>query len=1060
MSTGNVDSWIWDFGDGFFSSAQNPVYHYTDTGFFNVTLIAFSNGCSDTITRKKYVYVIPPIAAFNAINSCDTPYNKSFQDLSVGAKSWNWDFGDGNSSSVQNAQHTYTSSGTYNVRLIVTNGACADTLYKTTYVVNQNASFTASALSTNFCKYDVIQFTAINIDTALTTGIRWIYGDGTGTIFSKNNDTVTHKYNDTGTYNVRMIVNDINGCYDTAQLATPIRVNGPNAFFTNNPGTCADSLFTFTDQSTSDGIYPLSKWVWDFGDGTIDTLTASPFTHRYADSGTYNVQLRVFDSNGCYDSIYKTAAVLIGKPYADFAILDTLRCTLSSVGFSGQSSGLSLKYNWDFGDGGSGTGAAPNHYYTAEGVYTVSLTVSDTFGCTSKMIKPASVTVSNPVAAFTISDSAARCTLPVQATSQSQNYNNLSWNFGDGGTSVLDNPFHLYTVPGVYQIMLIAQGYGQCYDTAYRSVELRGPYGTFSFSNNDGCFPLTVSFNATATSTISYIWDFGDGSTKQTLGNSTTYTYTTPGIFTPKLLLEDSSGCRVAIESTDTAFIDGVKPKFFFNTSTGCDSSLVTFTDSSYEIATDPMTAISWDFGDGGTSSLAKPVHYYKASGSYLVRQTVYSAAGCTATYTLPVDVIVNPAPKLVVSAVDSACVNSNVSFDVKDTAKVGTLQWLWDLGNGNQASTQNLIYVYPGSGIYSVSIIGTDATTGCADTGQHTITILDLPPLYAGVDTSICLNTIASLNATGAASYQWAASPTLSCTNCANPLAAPNNTTTYSVTGRDNFGCSAIDSVTVTVVQPTKVSLSTNNDTLCIGSSVQLIASGAERYSWQPPTGLSDPNIGNPIASPATSITYTVIGSDNISCFADTQYVSILVAPLPTFDITDSVVTLNVGSSYTITTTSSPDVIAWSWDPPLGLSAPNIPQPDAKPKFTTTYTGTASNQYGCTATDDIRIEVLCNNSNVYIPNTFSPNGDGKNEYFLPRGKGLFNIKSMKIFNRWGVPIFEKWDFPANTENRDAAWDGTYQGKPQPSDVYIYVIDVVCDNGTVLSYKGNVTLIR
>jgi PKD repeat protein len=228
--------------------------------------------------------------------------------------------------------------------------------------------------------------------------------------------------------------------------------------------------FQFTDQSTTDGIDTINKWIWDYGDGYVDTLTTKPFMHSYADSGTYNVQLKVFDSNGCYDSIYKTAAVIIGKPYADFTIIDTLRCTASSVGFSEQSIGLSLKYNWDFGDGTNGNGATPNHFYAKEGIYSVSLTVSDTFGCTSKMIRPASVTISNPIAAFTISDSAARCTLPVQATSQSQNYNSLSWDFGDGGTSVLDNPFHLYTIPGVYQLQLIAKGYGECYDTAYHSV--------------------------------------------------------------------------------------------------------------------------------------------------------------------------------------------------------------------------------------------------------------------------------------------------------------------------------------------------------------------------------------------------------------------------------------------------------------------------------------------------------------------------------------------------------------------------------------------------------------
>jgi gliding motility-associated-like protein len=1059
QSVGNVDAWTWYFGDGYSFTNQNPVHHYADTGYFTVTLIAESNGCRDTITKTDYVYVAPPIAAFNTLELCATPYDKNFQDLSIAPQSWNWDFGDGVTSTLQNPLHVYSAPGSYNVRLIVNNGACADTVYAVTYVIDETPLVSTIPASGNFCKFEDIQFVAGNLNMTNVSGIKWNYGDGIATLFSIDNDTVIHKYSSSNTYNVRMIVNYLNGCYDTVDLVTPITVYGPTAGFTNGAGTCADSVFTFTDLSSSYGGYAINKWIWEYGDGNTETLTTPPFQHRYADSGTYDVKLKIFDTNGCYDSSYKTAAVIIGKPYADFTILDTLRCSASSVSFSNQSGGLSIQYNWDFGDGTTSNSALPQHLYASEGIYTVSLVVSDVYGCKDTMTKPASVTISNPVAALSISDSASRCTLPVQATNLSQNYSSLSWNFGDGGVSVLEDPFHLYTIPGKYDLTLIAKGYGECYDTAYRSVELKGPYGTFQFTANDGCFPLTVNFNANATSTVAYIWDFGDGSVKKTIPNNTSYTYTTPGTFVPRLLLEDSSGCTVALESTDTAHIDGVKPKFYFSTQTGCDSSLVTITDSSYIVNTDPLAGVMWDFDDGTTSNLLKPVHYYKAPGTYLVKQTVTSVAGCTATYTLPVDILINKSPKLQLSLTDSACVNSSVAFSVNDTASVPqTLQWFWDIGNGNQSSTKDFDYTYTTPGIYNVSVIATADSTGCGDTAYHNITILGLPFISAGNDTAICLNTFATLNPSGASTYIWAASPSLSCTNCANPLAAPSATTTYYVTGSDNFGCQATDSVLLRVIAPTQLSLSVNDDTLCLGSSLQLVALGAEKYLWQPPTGLSNTFIGNPVASPSVSTLYTVIGFDSTGCFADTQYVSILVAPVPTFNILDSFVKLNVGSTYTITTTSSPDATTWSWNPPTGLNPPNIAQPVAATKFTTTYTGTASNAYGCTASDNITIEVLCNNSNVYIPNTFSPNGDGSNERFLPLGKGLFNIKSMKIFNRWGVPVFEKWNFPANTQSE--GWDGNYQNKEQPSDVYVYVVEIVCENGAILSYKGNITLIR
>ena len=94
----------------------------------------------------------------------------------------------------------------------------------------------------------------------------------------------------------------------------------------------------------------------------------------------------------------------------------------------------------------------------------------------------------------------------------------------------------------------------------------------------------------------------------------------------------------------------------------------------------------------------------------------------------------------------------------------------------------------------------------------------------------------------------------------------------------------------------------------------------------------------------------------------------------------------------------------------------------------------------------------------MFIPNTFSPNNDGMNDVFYPRGKGIFAIKRMKIFSRWGEVIFERNDFNANDASK--GWDGTYNGKALSPDVFVYTVDVVCDNNTVLNFKGNIALIK
>jgi len=80
------------------------------------------------------------------------------------------------------------------------------------------------------------------------------------------------------------------------------------------------------------------------------------------------------------------------------------------------------------------------------------------------------------------------------------------------------------------------------------------------------------------------------------------------------------------------------------------------------------------------------------------------------------------------------------------------------------------------------------------------------------------------------------------------------------------------------------------------------------------------------------------------------------------------------------------------------------------------------------------------------------------NDVFYPRGKGIDRIEALRIFNRWGELVFEKRFFPANDPT--AGWDGTYKGKPSNTDTYIYMIDIICENALIITYKGNVTLIR
>jgi gliding motility-associated-like protein len=164
------------------------------------------------------------------------------------------------------------------------------------------------------------------------------------------------------------------------------------------------------------------------------------------------------------------------------------------------------------------------------------------------------------------------------------------------------------------------------------------------------------------------------------------------------------------------------------------------------------------------------------------------------------------------------------------------------------------------------------------------------------------------------------------------------------------------------------------------------------------------------------------------------------------------------VGTPVRLPALYSDTMQSYRWSLPDGLDCPSCPQPVASPRFNTKYTVYFEDRNGCQNNAQVQVIVLCNNDNVFLPNTFSPNGDGSNDVFYVRGKGLSRVKSMRIFNRWGQVVFEKNNFSVNDPS--AGWDGTFQGNKAVPGVYVYQVEIFCDNSQVVSFDGNVALIQ
>jgi gliding motility-associated-like protein len=314
-------------------------------------------------------------------------------------------------------------------------------------------------------------------------------------------------------------------------------------------------------------------------------------------------------------------------------------------------------------------------------------------------------------------------------------------------------------------------------------------------------------------------------------------------------------------------------------------------------------------------------------------------------------------------------------------------------------------------------------------------------------------------------ASYNWTFGDggTSSQQNPSHQYTVPGNYTIRLI-AQTQIGCS--DTITKTnlikVVQRPLIDIG-GDSIICAGLS--LLHSGIflqpdtsiVTWSWNFPNGNTSALQNPPAQTYTTAGTFaiTTIATNSTGC-RDTTTQAVYVNPLPVVTMPGQL-TVQAGFPVTIPATYSPNTASWIWSPSAGLSCSNCPTPDTDPKFNTLYQVYFTDDNGCINTASIQVTVICKNANLFIPNTFSPNGDGNNEIFYPRGKGLERVKTLRIFNRWGEVVFEKRDFPVN----DAAsgWDGSFKGKKPQADVYVYQAEVFCNNGEIIRLNGNIALI-
>ena len=386
---------------------------------------------------------------------------------------------------------------------------------------------------------------------------------------------------------------------------------------------------------------------------------------------------------------------------------------------------------------------------------------------------------------------------------------------------------------------------------------------------------------------------------------------------------------------------------------------------------------------------------------------------------------------------------------------------FLWNFGGGDTSTLKNPVRTFTNPGTYTVNLVAYNSgTCNYSDTSVIYVNVYPIPNANFSYTTNKCGNVFNFQDSSSniANHWEWSFGDGNSDT-LKNPTHTYQNPGTYTISHvvSTQYGCKDSLQKVVTILGFNPISVSTGT-TVCKGTSVQLNATGGIAYQWSPASSLNNANIPNPIATPTATTHYTV----NITMV---NGVDTCVSSL------HSNVTVSAYSSSVLMAFAHPDTIYSGqttqlgtytnggnivWYPNYNISNVNSPNPTAWPTHTTTYSAMYTDAYGCSfPISSVTVYVLtkdCNESTVFVPNTFTPNADGMNDVLYARSSMVTEIHFV-IADRWGQIVFETTDITKG-------WDGVFNGKPCNPDVFGYYITYKCNNGKESFKKGNVTLIR
>jgi gliding motility-associated-like protein len=1111
-SQGANFSQSWNFGNGQTSTQYAPQnITYNSQGTFQAQLTVTNNntGCINSLTQPIVVSNFQ--AGITAPSVGCVGQAILFEDNStIGANTWNWNFGSAGQSNAENPSVTYNSPGTYTVNLSAqnTNSGCSGSTSQQ-IIIQPNTTPTFYANPTANCAPGSIQF--FNT-TNLNGTYVWDFGDGQ-TYTGPN--PPPHIFQNSGLYDISLTYTSSAGCSGTQTLNNYIEITPVEAgFFALDTGGCAPFTVQFIDTSYTPSN-PIVSWQWNFGNGQTFSGQIPP-TQTYG-VGLYDVSLIITTASGCTDTLTKTPYITVGSiDSIDFSWDPSITCANTDVEFESEFyisvpyDSTEISYFWDFSQGISSQDDPTFQFSQDTGWVDVTLYVNFR-GCIDTLEKDSVLYVLAPIAMFGPNNSLVcnPSSFPVdfdfintaiEGELQDSVALHYEWNDGTPDTyfnnAELDlpnggNTSHAFSDYGTYQIEQVVHNYTTgCSDSITIAVTISQLQSAFllpddTICKGDGIVLFDQSTTWSGHPIYDWFYNFGNGQQIHN-GPNVNYVYPASGTYNISLLVFNTAGCSST--SSQTIYVANkpiaglIAPNY-----EGCSPFEVIFTNTSYSITNGlPLAAFSTTFSDDNsvfnTNDVNEQInHTFVGNGVYTASITATDINGC----------ISNPATIQITLTKPTALMSADTIICAQDSSLISslsygvdTLSYTWYL-DGNIISLDSICALNVpanGTGLFTtfpLSLLVMDGN-GCTDIVSQTIYISTphAVPSYtfsgAAIDVNgqfscpplFCDFTDASTSMGDITNWNWAFG------NGNNSiLQNPDNTLVtsgsfdLSMSITDEYGCTDDTTISnyVSIGGPLGNPQWIQDNTICAQGALFTIQnpSNIDSVSW---------NLGNNIwigDSLTFSYFYPNTGTYNPSVtLYDTAGCQILYLLPPitanisglNAQINASPIYANINQTVILTDASSSlnPISTWTWVFPdsSNLFFQDTPQDIAFPEGgSQQILLVITDNLGCI--DTAYITIYVSDPDIWIPNVFTPNGDGINDIVtLPYPS--FKRYDIQILNRWGQLLYELKD-----QTGIAVWDGyDFNGKLHTDGVFFYRLRGEMLGGTLIDKQGFIHLVN